>query len=292
MRSRRALAASTVAALAAVALDGTATLAGDDGGDDDLGDKNALLAEAQFQLFLLTAGFVPTDITCTNPPVRDVSGELLCYALISDRVSVAALATMDTPGTYTYLPLNKIDPAELGEDPTRPLPPVAPGSPDSAGATDDAVLASIELAVSDAEGLGRVLTDNNSAIVSVDLIDYHSPTSTVQVTVTTDVADPNARDGVAFFVTDVMAFLWAENQPARASGLTVHPRLEVTVDGVIYGTPFEVMTQVADYAISEGEWLDIVTGNSALGKAVKTTKAIAKIDGQASSPQPASAGAT
>ena len=88
MRSRRLFAVSTLAAtaIAWAAVDSTVS-AGD--GDDDL-DKNVLIAEAQFQLFLVESDFVPSDITCTRPPIRNSAGELLCYALISDRVSVAA----------------------------------------------------------------------------------------------------------------------------------------------------------------------------------------------------------
>jgi hypothetical protein len=284
MRPRRALVVSTLAAtaIAGAVLDGRAS-AGDGDGDSDGRDKNVLLAEAQFQLLLVTSDFVPSDITCTRPPVRDEAGELLCYALISDRVSVAAIATMQTPGVYTFLPLNKVDPADLGADrpdvgevtpaPPPPAtdvpePPVAPGSAEPQNATDEAILASINTAVADVEGLTRVLTENNSSITSVDLVAFDEPTSTVQVSVSTDVADPAIRDEVAFFVTDVMAYLWVEGEPIREADATIRPRLEVTVDGVIYGTPFDVMVEVADYTITQDEWLEIVTGNAALQTAV------------------------
>jgi hypothetical protein len=293
-RSRRALAASTLAAgvLAGATLDATAVMAGDDGGDDR-GDKNVLLAEAQFQLFLLTANFVPTDITCTHPPVRDVAGDLLCYALISDRVSVAAIATMEEPGVYTYVPLNKVDPADLSEEVPAGGEPPAPQSAGSQTAADQAVVASIDTALADAEGLGHVLTDNNPSIQSVDLIGYHAPTWTVQVTVSTEAADAAARDGIAFYVTDVMAFLWAASGPARAMDATIHPRLEVTVDGVIYGTPFDVMARVADYTISEAEWLAIATGNAPAPSAVKSaTKTASKLSGKTSPSPHAGAGMT
>ena len=127
MRSRRVLVVTTLAATAIVgaSLDGTA-LAGN--GDLDDRDKNVLLAEAQFQLFLVTADFVPSDITCTRPPMRDEGSELLCYALISDRVTVAAVATMQSPGVYTFVPLNKVDPADLSGEP-------AAGDEIAAGAT-------------------------------------------------------------------------------------------------------------------------------------------------------------
>ena len=218
MRSRRLLAVPTLAAtaLAGATFCGTAS-AGD--GDRDV-DKNVLLAEAQFQLFLVTSDFVPSDVTCTRPPVRDAAGELLCYALVSDRVSVAAVATMESPGVYTFTPLNKVDPAELAraeptvDEPTAPEQP-APESPTSsepdtdepAGATDQAIVASLNTAADDAVGLGRVLTENNSSISSLDTIAYHEPTSTLQVAVTTNVTDSAAprldrllrhrRDGVS-----------------------------------------------------------------------------------------------
>jgi hypothetical protein len=303
MRSRRALVVSTLAvtALAGTTFAGTA-VASD--GDDD--DKNVLLAEAQFQLFLVRADFVPTDITCTHPPVRDVAGELLCYALISDRVTVAAVATMDLPGEYAFQPINKVDPADLDdpagrEDATSPVPPQGPDLPgtptepesvDPQSATDQAILASIDVAVADAQELGQVLTENNASITSVDNIGYHAPTSTVQVAVTTSGVDPANRDAVAFFVTDVMAYLWMENEPTREVDATIRPRLEVTVDGVLYGTPYEVMVDVADYAITEGEWLEIVTGNAAVAPTRKSgLKSIHKVDGKgAGSTQPSGIG--
>jgi hypothetical protein len=115
----------------------------------------------------------------------------------------------------------------------------------------------------------------------------------VQVTVSTDAVDAATRDGIAFYVTDVMAFLWAQSGPARAMDASLHPRLEVTVDGVIYGTPFDVMARVADYTITESEWLSIVTGNANAGRAVKApVKSIGKVGGKTSaSPLPAGVGA-
>ncbi len=271
MRSRRLLAVSTLAAtaIAWATVDSTVS-AGD--GDDDL-DKNVLIAEAQFQLFLVESDFVPSDITCTRPPIRNSAGELLCYALISDRVSVAAVATMESPGMYSFLPLNKVDPDDLERDvpvadppvdePVVEEPPPTSDPDDIGGDVDEAVLASIDSAVADSQGLSQVLIDNNASIASLDRLDYHAPTSTVQVQVTSNATDAAARDTIAFYVTDVMAYLWMENEPTRDADATIHPRLEVTVDDVLYGTPFDVMVDVADYTITEGEWLEIVTGNAA-----------------------------
>jgi hypothetical protein len=276
MRSRRVLAVSTLAvtALAGAALDAPAAA-----GDGDDRDKNTLLAEAQFQLFLLNADFEPSDITCTRPPVRDIAAELLCYALVSDRVSVAAIASTEAPGVYVFTPLNKVDPTDLdrtsaqdvvvGEPATSEPPSSEPPSSEPFGTADEAIIDSIDAVVADVDGLGTVLTDNNESIVSLDSIDYHAPTSTLQVTVTTDVADPAARDSVAFYVTDVMAYLWEQAAPTREADATIQPRLEVTVDDVLYGSAFDVMVQVADYTITENEWLEIVTGDAALKRAAR-----------------------
>ena len=280
MRSRRALVVSTLAAtaIAGAVLDGPA-LAGDGDGDSDGRDKNVLLAEAQFQLLLVTADFVPSDITCTRPPVRDEAGELLCYALISDRVSVAAIATMQTPGVYTFLPLNKVDPADLGAD-----------DPTSAKSRLRRHRRPRRARAADCAGVGRAAERHGrgdprqhrhrrrrrrgSRPRADRRTTRRSPPSTSSPSThrrrrcrcrsSTDVADPAVRDEVAFFVTDVMAYFWMEGEPTREADATIRPRLEVTVDGVIYGTPFDVMVEVADYTITQDEWLEIVTGNAAL----------------------------
>jgi hypothetical protein len=282
MRSSRAVALPVLAA-ALAASGATASAAADDDRD-----KNVLLAEAQWQLFLLTSDFVPTDITCTRPPARDDSGALLCYALISDRVSVAAIATMTEPGIYTFTPLNKVDPADLvaeqpetpqtPDTPQTPETPETPETPGQGNATDTAILASIDAAVADAAGLGQVLMENNPAIVSVDDISFDAPTSTVHVAVTSSGTDPGGRDDLAFYVTDIMAYMWMEGEPVREPDATIHPRLEVDVDGALYGTPFDVMVQVADYTITFDEWLDAVTGGNAVRTASKQTTAIIQPD--------------
>ena len=148
----------------------------------------------------------------------------------------------------------------------------------------------MDIAVADVEELSSLLTENNPSISSLDLLAYDAPTSTVQVAVSTTDADPAVRDEVAFFVTDVMAYLWMEDEPTREPDATIHPRLEVTVDGVIYGTPFDVMVEVADYTITQDEWLEIVTGTGAFGRVARH---VSKVDVKRSTPtQSVSAGAT
>ena len=284
MPNRRTLAASLLAALAIGTVASTGSAAAGDSDDD--GDKNSLLAEAQFQLHLLNADFVPSDITCTRAPARDQASELICYALISDRITVAAIASMESPGVYTFLPVNKVDPAELATDAaqpdtTLPQPPEDTTSATtvpsgSLASTDEAILDSMDLAIASTGDLSEMMMED-SPITSVDLIAYHEPTSTLQVSVTTDATDAASRDSVAFYVTDVMAYLWEETEPTRQPDATIHPRLEVTVDDEIYGSAFDVMVDVADYAITEEEWLEIVTGGAAYRAASRISRSPAKI---------------
>ena len=76
-----------------------------------------------------------------------------------------------------------------------------------------------------------------------------------------------------------------ENEPTRDADATIHPRLEVTVDDVIYGTPFDVMVDVADYTITEDEWLEIVTGNAAFQAASRVVPKLVA-DPRATRPAP------
>ena len=227
----------------------------------------------------------PTSCPATSrvhvAPARDQASELICYALISDRITVAAIASMQSPGVYTFLPVNKVDPADLTTDAaqpdtTLPQPPEDTTSAttvpsESLDSTDEAILDSMDLAIASTDDLSTMMMED-SPITSVDLIAYHEPTSTLQVSVTTDATDAATRDSVAFYVTDVMAYLWEETEPTRQPDATIHPRLEVTVDDVIYGSAFDVMVDVADYAITEEEWLEIVTGDAAYRAASRISR--------------------
>ena len=49
--------------------------------------------------------------------------------------------------------------------------------------------------------------------------------------------------------------LWKRESPFRASGTSIHPRLEVTVDGVHFMSDFALCVQIADQTIAMGDWL-------------------------------------
>lgn len=255
---RRVIALSTVAAVAVAG--GTSETA--QAGVDEQGDKNAQLAEAQFVVDLLTnTTLVPTDVTCAGPPATDPGASMLCYALVGDRETVAALAVLQSPGVYRFVSINKIAdavplaPGEVGNDPAQ--------SPGVQSEVDALILEQIEVATSPEAGLDAEIFGANPAIESVDAIQFHAPTSTLQVTVTTGSESQGVRDAIAFSVTDVMAYLWEEGEPLRDPAATLLPRLEVTVDEVVYGSSYDMMIGIADYTMPFIEWLELSTGRGA-----------------------------
>lgn len=266
----RVIATSTVVALAAVGgASGAARAAA-----DDRGDKNSQLAEAQFEVHLLTnTDLVPRDVTCAPPPATDPDGAMLCYALVGERDSVAALAVPVSPGVYRFISVDKFDdtpgaPAPSPQPQPQPQPqPVPTGEDPQAPApqndADLAILDAVEIALIAETEIGRTMLETNPEISSVDEIGFYAPTATVLVSVTTSTESQGVRQAIAFSVTDVMAYLWEDGQPMRDASATIHPRLEVTVDGVLYGSSYDMMVGVADYTMTFTEWLDLSTGGGA-----------------------------
>jgi hypothetical protein len=257
---RRRLLGLAVAVTAATALPLASSFAPVAAAGDGDGSKAADLAEAQFRVFLLAnTDLHPTDVTCTDPPSRDPGGDLLCFALVSARDSVAAVATLTAPGQYTFTPLNKVDL-------TGRLDEVLPGAPTTATTAtepvvgaDAAILATVNGAVANVDELAGVLEDRNPMITGVDGMTFDEPTGTLSIAVTSSAATPADRDVVAFDVTDTLAYLWETDTPLRAEGATIQPRFEASIDGTLYSTPYPVMVQVADYQIGFNDWLQIAT---------------------------------
>ncbi len=272
---------SSVVALAALV---AATDAGPVGAAGDEGSKASELAEAQFRVFLLTTtDLEPTDVTCTNPPPRDPQGDVLCFALVTDRDSVAAIATLTAPGQYTFTPINKVDVTGQLDAPASPQVPTveepqAPPAPGTLTTADEAVITSIENAIANGEGLATVLRQRSTEITDVSDLTFDETTGTLGIHVTTNVTSPDDRDTVAFAVTDTIAYLWEAGTPFRAEGATIQPRLEVFVDDTLYSTPYPVMVQVADYEIGYAEWLAIATTAQAPAQQPAAPRGTAKID--------------
>lgn len=263
MRRRRALSQAVASLTLAGLLVATPATAGVESGDGGLG---ADLAAAQLTIHLLTnTDLRPSDVTCTPPPTLQAGGDLLCFALVATptgRQTVAAVATLEAPGRYGFTAVTKpAVPAPptgpVGDDPDAPADP--PEQPTDPAGADQAVLDSLAEVTADPEGLQTALAEDEPAVVSVDELTYHAPTGSLIVGITSSVDTPDMRDQLAFYVTDRLALLWEADQPFRNEAATIHPRLEVSVDGVIYGSPFAVMVDVAEFAIDYEEWLAITT---------------------------------
>ncbi len=262
MRRRRSCLFSIAAVLAAMAVVSTAGAASAASGDDE-GSKASELAEAQFRVYLLTStDLEPSDVTCTLPPTPDPSGEMLCFALVNDRDTVAAIATLTEPGQYTFTPINKLDTTDevIGSSTAGTTTTHQTTDTGASTAADAAIVASIDTAIGSIDQLSAVVRQRNPSITEVvgDLT-FDAPTGTLAISVTTDVTTQDERDVAAFDVTDTVAYLWEAGTPFRQDGATIQPRLEVTVDGTMYSTPYDVMVDVADYTIGYADWLAIAT---------------------------------
>lgn len=262
----RLIAASTVAAV--VVIGGASGAAGAAAGDE--GDKRSQLAEAQFEVHLLVhTDLVPSDVTCALPPASDPDGAMLCYALVGERQSVAALAVLESPGVYRFISVGKVEPDQSGgtlvPSPQPPPAPevVEPAAPTASTVADLAILDAVDTAMASQAGITEDILGVNPEISSVDQFDFFEPTATLLVSVSTTTDSQGVREAIAFSVTDVMAYLWEGDQPLRDASATIHPRLEVTVDGVLYGSSYDMMVGVADYTLSFLDWLDLTTGGGA-----------------------------
>lgn len=239
MHPRRAIVVTTSTTLVALTGFGWHTAAA-------AGDENTALAEGQFETYLATnTTLVALDVTCAQLPDAAPTGPMICYALVSDRQTVAALAELESPGRYHFISINKID-------------AVGPaGAPATVTAVDSAVLDLVATVTSPESRLPAMLLQANPDIASVDRITYFDATGTLEVAVTTTAANADLRNAIAFVVTDVVAGLWAEGQPLRDPTATIQPRLEVTVDGTLYSSAFGMMTRIADGTMTYAEWLDL-----------------------------------
>lgn len=251
-RIRSALAIGVTLCAALVALPGAATASPLDP------DRERELAQAQFQVYLLTATDLrPASITCTTPSGIGAPGDLVCYAIVDGTTTISALATPVGNFAFEFAAITKAG---------RPAATLDAGaSPVVSGVGVDEYMAGFE---GDGEVLGSMFSDEDIT-VSVQRIEWQPQVSTlfVEITTTTAGGDAAGSDGdrLAWELTDMLASGWEVGTPLRAPDATVRPRLEVVVDGVVYGTPYEVMVDVADYAIDEAAWLEITTQAGPVG---------------------------
>jgi len=208
-------------------------------------DENTDLAETQFQTFLADNLLVALDVSCSPLPDAAPTGPMICYALLSDRQVASAIAEVESPGTFRFIPINKINPGAT-PGPSAPTP----------GSADAAVVEAIEHAIASDSRLSAMVLQANPDVSTVDRVSYFEPTGTIEISVTTTAANDDVRHAIAFAVTEVLSSLWAEGQPLRDPAATIQPRLEVTVDGTLYSSAYGMMTAIADGTMVYADWLD------------------------------------
>lgn len=225
-------------------------------------DRERELAQAHFQIYLLThTVFRPTHITCTTPTGIATSGELVCYAIVDDRETISAVATPDGAQGFTFAALGKADGTGAGTGNGSPVTPVEPSFDDG----------DLDIYMESFEGDAAILEAMVADIAEIEVvrIAWQPEVSTLFVEVAGDGATP--ANEIAWVITDMLASAWERGGPVRAADVDRQPRLEIVVDGLLYGTPFDVMAAVADYEIGEAEWLEIVSTATAAG-AVKPAR--------------------
>lgn len=209
-------------------------------------DENTDAAETQFQAFLAaTPALLALDVSCSPLPDAAPTGPMICYALLSDRQVASAIAEVESPGTYHFIPINKIEPSA----------PTGPATP-SPGSADAAVIQTVQNAVASESRLSTMVLQANPDIASVDSVGFFEPTGTIEISVTTSATNDEVRHAIAFAVTEVLSNLWADGQPLRDPAATIQPRLEVTVDGTLYSSAFGMMTAIADGTMLYADWLE------------------------------------
>jgi hypothetical protein len=209
------------------------------------GDENTAMAEDQFERYLTAnTTLLPLDVTCAPLPDAPETGPMICYALISDRQTVAALAELEAPGVYRFISISKVD---LGGAPTSP----------AANSADAAVLELIGTVIAPDSRFGAIVMQSSPEIVSVDEVDFFESTGTIEVSVSTSAVNDGARNEIAFAITGVASDLWAAGRPLRDPAVTVQPRLEVMVDGTLYSSAFGMMTRIADGTMTYAEWIEL-----------------------------------
>jgi hypothetical protein len=209
-------------------------------------DENTDMAESQFEAHLASSSLIALDLSCSPLPDAAPTGPMICYALLSDRQVASAIAELQSPGVYRFIPINKIEPGAASADPSTPPP----------GSADAAVLMTVRAVVAPESRLVAMVMQANPDITSVDRVSFFEPTGTIEISVTTSAANDDVRHAIAFAVTEVLSGMWASGQPLREPSATIQPRLEVTVDGTLYSSAFGMMTAIADGTVLYADWLE------------------------------------
>jgi len=118
----------------------------------------------------------------------------------------------------------------------------------------------------DPAGFGKILSDADSSIETVDVVHFDvtngpPPTSTLTIAVTTGYHGIEYRDSTAWTLAKILSVLWNpvttdDESSFRNEVGSLHTELVIVVDDTTYVAPMELMMQAADLTVTSMDFLN------------------------------------
>jgi hypothetical protein len=234
------------------------------------------LAELSFGSFLAIELDVSPDVfTCTEPRSTGPDEMVTCFALVEGRhVVIATSPASGATGRFTFDIVADYEIVEPGAGSTPASDPVATDAPagtdvDTVPVTytdaerNDANVAILvygdQLDQSASTEIGAIVEAANGSILAVSTWRWDAATATFTIDYTVNSDAGLSADESAWLTVNAMSSHWEAGQPFRHSAATIRPSLRLQVSGSGYASDWNLMTQVADGAISDTEWLAAAT---------------------------------
>jgi hypothetical protein len=230
------------------------------------------LAELSFGTFLaIELDVSPGVFTCTEPRSIGPDEIVTCFALVDDqRVVIARSRASDGTGRFMFDVLADYEIVGSSEAPppgSEPLATDAPDDPsaDSAPVTysdaerNDANVAILvygdELDQSASTEIGAIVEAANGSVLAVSTWRWDATTAAFTIDYTLNPDAGLSTDESAWLTASAMSAHWEVGQPFRNPAATIRPALSIAVGGVRFESSWDLMTQVADGAVADAEWL-------------------------------------
>lgn len=229
------------------------------------------LAELSFGTFLaIELDLRPEVFTCTEPIASDDGEAVTCFALVAGhRVVIARSPASGATGRFEFDVV--ADYEIVGSDGSTPgSDPVVTGADDTAPVTfSDAERNQANVAIlvfgdsldqSAATEIGAIVEAANGSVLAVSTWRWDATTATFTIDYALNSASGLTEDESAWLTTSAMSAHWETGQPFREPAASIKPSLGLQVSGTRYTSSWELMTQVADGAISDVDWVAAATG--------------------------------
>ena len=230
------------------------------------------LAELSFGSFLAIELDVSPDVfTCTEPRSTGPDEMVTCFALVEGRrVVIATSPASGATGRFTFDIVADYEIVEPGDGSTPASDPVATDAP------SDTVVETVPVTFTDAQRndanvailvygdqldqsasteIGAIVEAANGSILAVSTWRWDAATATFTIDYTVNSAAGLSADESAWLTVNAMSAHWETGRPFRELAASIRPALRLQVSGAGYASDWNLMTQVADGAISDAEWL-------------------------------------